>query len=181
MGVAQRDAPKPTSRSTRPPPLTAPGTCGCFFPQRPWMRRSFEQILQRAGTTQPTSAAPAERIYQDVIPSSPWPSGGRAEPASGPRRDHQMAMLVLFRLLFISTRKTKTLPYRTNEAYRRRSRAARELLQVLRPARPGPASYWDEVRTLWRAVDEGPSGASHSTTATCSRAIPRSPGGLRSG
>jgi hypothetical protein len=71
-----------------------------------------------------------------------------------------MALLLLFRLLFVAYAEDKDLlPYRTNEAYRRRSlkEKSREVDRMRREDTPvgTGVSYWDEIRGLWRAIDEG--------------------------
>ena len=71
-----------------------------------------------------------------------------------------MALTVLFRLLFIAYAEDRDLlPYRFNDAYRRRSlkQKAQELADCIEadvPIAEGH-SHWDEVAVLWRAVDKG--------------------------
>jgi hypothetical protein len=73
---------------------------------------------------------------------------------------YQMALTVLFRLLFVAYAEDKgLLPYRTNDLYRRRSlkEKARELLTVIESGSefsPG-TTHWEEVQRLFRAVDRG--------------------------
>lgn len=114
-----------------------------------------------------------ERIYWDVIP--PLAKALlTARSLKNPTADdlsetYQMALTLLFRLLFVAYAEDKELlPYRTNELYQRRSlkQKAREMLELVRKAKsiaeiqhgeafdPG-TSLWDEVDLLFRAVDKG--------------------------
>jgi hypothetical protein len=71
-----------------------------------------------------------------------------------------MALLVLFRLLFIAYAEDKDLlPYRHNDLYRGRSlkQKARELTKIIEAGTPfdKTSTHWDDCLTLFRAVDEG--------------------------
>lgn len=126
---------------------------------------TFDQILLRARDhATHVGTRLRQRIYEDVIPKlamAIWDARGITEPTVEDRsQTYQMAMLALFRLLFIAYAEDKDLlPYRTNEAYRRRSlkAQAQEMLQIRQQRRDigTGTSYWDEIRNLWRAVDEG--------------------------
>jgi hypothetical protein len=114
-----------------------------------------------------------ERIYWDVIPPLAkallLARGLKNPTAADLSETYQMALMLLFRLLFVAYAEDKELlPYRTNELYQRRSlkQKAREMLELVRKAKsiaeiqngeafdPG-ASLWDEVELLFRAVDKG--------------------------
>ena len=105
-----------------------------------------------------------ERIYDQVVPEL---ARGIAE-ARGidrPRpqdlaRTYEMALTVLFRLLFIAYAEDRDLlPYRYNDAYRRRSlkQKAQELADAV--ARDTPiaegSAHWQETALLWQAVASG--------------------------
>jgi hypothetical protein len=107
-----------------------------------------------------------ERIYESVVPKL---AEGLAH-ARGLRRPtpsdladtYEMAMTVLFRLLFIAYGEDKDLlPYRWNAQYQIRSlkHKARELSDQLNAGTPfdDSESLWDECRLLFHAVDEGES------------------------
>jgi len=105
-----------------------------------------------------------ERIYDEVIPRL---AEGLAE-ARGIERPkaqeltetYQMAMRVLFRLLFIAYGEDKDLlPYRFNGLYQKRSlkAKARDLLDLVDSGEDfGEGdSWWQEVRAIFQAVDRG--------------------------
>jgi len=114
-----------------------------------------------------------ERIYWDVIPllaKALLIARGLKNPTAADLSEtYQMALTLLFRLLFVAYAEDKELlPYRSNELYQRRSlkQKAREMLELVRKAEsiaeiqhgeafdPG-TSLWDEVELLFRAVDKG--------------------------
>lgn len=105
-----------------------------------------------------------ERIYDSVIPKLAMgisENRGLKHPTSDQLREtYQMALTTLFRLLFVAYAEDKELlPYRANEAYRRRSlkQKAHEL-QVFRLANGAfdtSASHWNEAGLLFDAVDNG--------------------------
>ena len=105
-----------------------------------------------------------ERIYDYVVPE--LAQGIAAARAIGqPKsqdlaRTYEMALTVLFRLLFIAYAEDRDLlPYRYNDAYRRRSlkQKAQELADAV--ARKTPIaegnSHWQETALLWQAVARG--------------------------
>ncbi|MBC7286462.1 MAG: hypothetical protein H5T86_00155 [Armatimonadetes bacterium] len=105
-----------------------------------------------------------ERIYEKVIPNlalALWRARGITTPTYEELREtYEMALVFLFRVLFIAYAEDKDLlPYRTNEQYRNRSlkTKAREVLRIHRERREISAGtdYWDEIMALCRAVDEG--------------------------
>ncbi len=73
---------------------------------------------------------------------------------------YEMALTVLFRLLFIAYAEDRDLlPYRTNDSWRRRSlkEKARELARQVADGAPVAEgdSHWRETELLWRAVARG--------------------------
>jgi len=103
-----------------------------------------------------------ERIYDQVIPGL---AEGLAEArgiddptAQDLAETYQMAMRVLFRLLFIAYGEDKDLlPYRFNGLYQKRSlkTKARELLNIEPDQFDESDSWWVEVQNLFKAVDKG--------------------------
>ena len=105
-----------------------------------------------------------ERIYDHVVPQ--LAQGVATErrldrpTAEQLRQTYEMALTILFRLLFIAYAEDRDLlPYRSNEAYRRRSlkQKAQELAKHVADKTPISVgtSHWDEVKLLWRAVAAG--------------------------
>lgn len=105
-----------------------------------------------------------ERIYDDVVPIlAQGIAAARAIERPGPaelERTYEMALTVLFRLLFIAYAEDRDLlPYRFNDAYRRRSlkQKAQELADCVAAGTPiaDGTSHWQEVSLLWQAVAVG--------------------------
>ena len=104
-----------------------------------------------------------ERIYDSVVPLLATGIAAQQDAVpthEGLARTYEMALTVLFRLLFIAYAEDRDLlPYRTNEAYRRRSlkQKAQELAGHVASETPiaDGDSHWNEVRALWRAVAVG--------------------------
>ncbi len=106
-----------------------------------------------------------ERIYQEVVPTlAHGVANQRGLSAASPRdevdRAYAMALTILFRQLFIAYAEDRDLlPYRHNDAYRRRSlkQKAQELAAAVHKGAPiaGGDSHWSEVRGLWKAVSDG--------------------------
>ncbi len=105
-----------------------------------------------------------ERIYDHVVPV--LAQGIAAErhvdmPTAQHLADtYEMALTVLFRLLFIAYAEDRDLlPYRSNDAYRRRSlkQKAQELAESVAKETPiaGGDTHWRETELLWRAVANG--------------------------
>lgn len=105
-----------------------------------------------------------ERIYDRVVPQLATAIANarqlRRPRAADLQQTYEIALLTLFRLLFIAYAEDKDLlPYRWNEAYQHRSlkTKARELLKDrLAGVQYGDGStLWDEVQVLFRAVAQG--------------------------
>lgn len=105
-----------------------------------------------------------ERIYGKVVPTL---AQGIAKAQNidhpGPenlKHTYGMALTVLFRLLFIAYAEDRDLlPYKSNEAYRRRSlkQKAQELARCVTDKTPisHGSHHWEEAALLWKAVDSG--------------------------
>ena len=105
-----------------------------------------------------------ERIYGVVVPAL---AQGIAEQRNlvhpGPaelERTYEMALTVLFRLLFIAYAEDRDLlPYRLNDAHRRRSlkQKAQELAKCVAQDTPiaKGSAHWQEAALLFQAVDAG--------------------------
>ncbi len=104
-----------------------------------------------------------DRIYDEVMPDlakALWKSRDFREASRGRLQEtFEMALLTLFRLLFVAYAEDKELlPYNTSEAYRDHSlkRIAQRLLaESDDTAYGGESFYWTEVTQLWKAVDKG--------------------------
>ena len=105
-----------------------------------------------------------ERIYDEVVPALATGIVEARDLRAPGKPDvsltYEMALTVLFRLLFIAYAEDRDLlPYRRNESYRRRSlkAKAKELAELA--AEGGSASsgyrHWEETSQLWRAVSAG--------------------------
>ena len=105
-----------------------------------------------------------ERIYDHVVPElARGIAEARGIDRPGPKelaRTYEMALTVLFRLLFIAYAEDRDLlPYRHNDSYRRRSlkQKAQELADAVArdtPVADGDA-HWKETVLLWQAVALG--------------------------
>ncbi len=105
-----------------------------------------------------------ERIYERVVPALAHGISD-ARRTDGAGRDslvqtYEMALIVLFRLLFIAYAEDRDLlPYRHNDAYRRRSlkQKAQELANCVRQETPIAAgdAHWREFEVLCQAVATG--------------------------
>ena len=105
-----------------------------------------------------------ERIYDIVVPLlAQGIADARNLTDPGPaelQRTYEMALTVLFRLLFIAYAEDRDLlPYRLNDAYRRRSlkQKAQELAECIREGTPVAAgsNHWQETVLLCQAVEAG--------------------------
>ncbi len=126
---------------------------------------SLEQILEASGRFAGDLAGRLrERIYQSVVPilaQGIVAARGIENPTAQDLADtYEMALTVLFRLLFIAYAEDKDLlPYRWNGLYQRRSlkTKAQELAELARrrDAFDAGDTLWEEVARLCRAVDRG--------------------------
>jgi hypothetical protein len=126
---------------------------------------SLEQILDASGRFAGDLAERLrERVYERVVPQLAQgivAERGLRSPAPKDLADtYEMALTVLFRLLFIAYAEDKDLlPYRWNGLYQRRSlkTKAQELVALARNAHPFDEgdTLWEEVSRLVRAVDRG--------------------------
>ena len=108
-----------------------------------------------------------ERIYDHVVPVlARGIAKARGIESADPQdlaRTYEMALTVLFRLLFIAYAEDRDLlPYRHNDAYRRRSlkQMAQELADAVAKGTsiaPGDGR-WQETGVLWQAVAQGNAG-----------------------
>jgi hypothetical protein len=105
-----------------------------------------------------------ERVYTEVVPKLAQAileaRHLKTPSAEKLTETYQMALVVLFRLLFIAYAEDKELlPYKTNELYRARSlkQKARELIEILNSKTPfgHDTTHWEEMDRLFRAVDRG--------------------------
>ena len=122
---------------------------------------TFEQILAESGRFAGDLADRLrERIYKKVVPDlAAAVAGARALKRPSVEElalTYEITLTILFRLLFMAYAEDRDLlPYKFNEAYRRRSLKQQAL--ELREA-PAPAtgdSHWREIRALFEAVDLG--------------------------
>ena len=105
-----------------------------------------------------------ERIYDYVVPELAQGIAAVRGIDKQSREDigltYEMALTVLFRLLFIAYAEDRDLlPYRFNDAYRSRSlkEKAQELADFVAKGTPIAAgnTHWQETALLWQAVAEG--------------------------
>ena len=105
-----------------------------------------------------------ERIYEEVMPElAQGIAAAQPLQETGPEnlsQTYEMALTVLFRLLFVAYAEDRDLlPYRSNDAYRHRSlkQKALELAEsVANDKAIGTGSYhWKETALLWSAVAYG--------------------------
>ncbi len=105
-----------------------------------------------------------ERIYEDVVPALAQ-GISRARGITTPDSEelaltYEMALTVLFRLLFIAYAEDRDLlPYRYNAAYQIRSlkKKAQEMAKMVEEETPiaEGATYWRETEHLWNAIAKG--------------------------
>ncbi len=126
---------------------------------------SFEKILaDSARYAADLGSRLRDRVYNEVIPplaqSLLEARALRSPTAEDLAETYQMALVVLFRLLFIAYAEDKDLlPYKDNALYRDRSlkKKANELIEIAKAKTPFGKStiLWEETDHLFRAVDEG--------------------------
>lgn len=123
---------------------------------------SFEQVLEESRDyAADLSTRLRDRVYKDAVPALATALATRRGDA--PLDEvYDQALNVLFRLLFVAYAEDKDLlPYRSNGLYRERSLKA--LARHLADRQESDThvfdandtSLWDDVATLWRAVDVG--------------------------
>ena len=105
-----------------------------------------------------------ERVYDIVVPQLAMGISKERNLLS-PTKDqlaftYQMALTVLFRLLFIAYAEDRDLlPYKNNEAYRKRSLKQKSLELAEATSNQTPISqgdhHWSEINLLWKAVFHG--------------------------
>lgn len=105
-----------------------------------------------------------ERIYEIVVPQLAM-GIAKARNLTAPSKDdialtYEMALTVLFRLLFIAYAEDRDLlPYKGNEAYRRRSLKQKAIELAKAESKHTPISagdhHWVETAQLWQAVSRG--------------------------
>jgi hypothetical protein len=126
---------------------------------------AFTQILDASKRfASDLGARLRDRVYTDVMPAL-CASFVSARRLRSPSREtlaetFEMALLTLFRLLFVAYAEDKELlPYHTNATYR--DKALKTLAQRLQREQDEHANYgnttayWDDVRQIWQAVDKG--------------------------
>ena len=115
-----------------------------------------------------------ERVYREVVPRlahglAKVRLGGKQPNREQLAETYQMALTILFRLLFIAYAEDKDLlPYQWNPSYRKRSLKglATELQEKVRqagglgrvgdiPWTPHSTALWEEVKRLFEAVEKG--------------------------
>ena len=105
-----------------------------------------------------------ERIYDKVVPTLAHGIAAARDIDRPTAKDlahtYEMALTVLFRLLFIAYAEDRDLlPYRSSSAYRRRSlkQKAQELAERVANGTPIAAgdAHWQETTLLWKAVAKG--------------------------
>jgi hypothetical protein len=126
---------------------------------------SFEKILSdSARYAADLGSRLRDRVYNEVVPplsQSLLAARGLSSPSvEDLQQTYQMALVVLFRLLFIAYAEDKDLlPYKENALYRDRSlkKKANELIEIAKAKTPFGNStiLWEEIDHLFRAVDEG--------------------------
>lgn len=105
-----------------------------------------------------------ERIYDIVVPKLAM-GISKERNLLNPTKDqlaftYQMALTVLFRLLFIAYAEDRDLlPYKNNEAYRKRSLKQKSIELAEAASNQTPISqgdhHWSEINLLWKAVFHG--------------------------
>ena len=126
---------------------------------------SLDELIAASGRFSGDLAAGLrDRIYDSVVPNLAaglFAARKIKKPKAEDLADtYEMALVVLFRLLFVAYAEDKDLlPYRWNGLYQRRSlkTKAQEILELVREQKPFDEGdgLWDEVTRLFRAVDRG--------------------------
>ena len=126
---------------------------------------SLEEILENSKRFSANVAANLKkRIYDEIVPQIAkgiFHSRELQSPSSEELTQiYEMAVTVLFRLLFIAHAEDRNLlPYNTHSSYTKRSlkQKAQELSELfLKGKQPEEGdSHWRETASLWRAIDKG--------------------------
>ena len=106
-----------------------------------------------------------ERVYFEAVPALAKGVAARMDHQPSEKEletAYQQVMVILFRLLFTAYAEDKDLlPYSTNDHYHSHS-LKQTALRLLKDRRQGRLQYdqqatdlWDDVKQLWRAVDQG--------------------------
>jgi hypothetical protein len=126
---------------------------------------TFEEILDTSRDyAAELGARLRERVYNDAVPALAIALASRHEGGLDDALEeiYEQALTALFRLLFVAYAEDKDLlPYRSNGAYR--EHALKTLARDLADRRaagalafdPNATDLWDDVATLWVAVDKG--------------------------
>lgn len=105
-----------------------------------------------------------ERVYSESVPRLAQAileaRNLKSPSAEKLAETYEMALIVLFRLLFVAYAEDKELlPYKTNDLYRRRSlkQKALDLVEILHSgiSYGNDTTHWEEVDRVFRAVDKG--------------------------
>ncbi len=103
-----------------------------------------------------------ERIYEEVMPELARGLAAARAPAKPDDlgQTYEMALTILFRLLFVAYAEDRDLlPYKLNDVYRRRSlkQKARDLADLVADDRPIAEGHhhWQETLLLWQAIADG--------------------------
>ena len=108
-----------------------------------------------------------DRVYEEVVPqlAAALVKARRLRSPSAEklRETYEMALLVLFRLLFVAYAEDKELlPLHANKAYTSHSlkEIAKRLHAAMEKGEPfeGEDFYWTEVNQIWKAIDKGNRG-----------------------
>ena len=127
---------------------------------------SFSKILEESQDyASDLGSRLRDRIYDFVVPrlaiAIAKARNLKTPTAQDLKLTYEMALLALFRLLFIAYAEDKDLlPYRTNERYRDRSlkKKAREMAALRQQGVPtfdDSTTHWDEAMRLFRVVNTG--------------------------
>lgn len=126
---------------------------------------TFEDILSRSSDyAADLGVRLRDRVYEKVIPrlSEALLDAQKLRNPTAEKlaTTYEMALTILFRLLFVAYAEDKDLlPYRTNDLYRARSlkQKAKELAQVLKSQGEFDrnAPHWDDIKRLFAAVNAG--------------------------
>lgn len=127
---------------------------------------TFEQVLEGSRDyAADLGARLRDRVYEHAVPTLAMVLASRdGDSLDEAALDHvyEQALTVLFRLLFVAYAEDKDLlPYRSNGAYREHALKTRARDLADRAAKgtldfdEHSTDLWDEVATLWLAVDKG--------------------------